>query len=72
MAGPDARSAAQKHRAGRAPLCLLRGAPLLLRSAPRVAWRQSLAVRPSEIDDVFGMVIEPDNMLPKGRAPSEV
>jgi hypothetical protein len=46
-----------------------------MRSAPRVASRQPLAVRPSEIDDVFGMVIEADDMLPwsvKGRAPSEV
>jgi len=56
--------------AGRAAQC-----PVLMRSAPRVASRQPLAVRPSEIDDVFGMVIEADDMLPwsvKGRAPSEV
>ncbi|KAJ1483924.1 hypothetical protein T484DRAFT_1798432 [Baffinella frigidus] len=47
---------------------------VLSRNAPRAACLQPLAT-PSEIDDVFGTVIEVDDMLPwsvKGRAPSEV
>ncbi|KAJ1483923.1 hypothetical protein T484DRAFT_2547806 [Baffinella frigidus] len=48
--------------------------PVLSRNVLRAACLQPLAVRPSETDDVFGMVIEVDDMLPwsvKGRAPSE-